>query len=154
MGAALCISLWGRAVLSPKKEWGLSPMGHGHPREGSTSPAGCGRRHSHLDQREALSPVHWRRGPGSKGLFIFPTSRARVAQGPRGLRPALTRAWAWRPLTSPKLTLGHTVASLPLLCWHRAKPLAGPGSRPCSHLQPLGAEVPAGSGTPGSTGQE
>lgn len=56
------------------------------PREGSSSPAGCGRRHSRADERKALAPQ-----PRGQRPEDLPNSWARVVLD---LRPALTHTWA------------------------------------------------------------
>lgn len=115
------------------EEWGLSPMSQ-PPRVGSASLVGCGRRHSRKDELEALSPALAPQPRGQRPTDL-PNSWARVALGPRGLRPALTHTWAPCPLPSPTLTwrrqlLGPTY-------------LLVPGKAPCSRELGCPGALPA-----------
>lgn len=104
------------------------------PRVGSASLVGCGRRHSRKDELEALSPALAPQLRGQRPTDL-PNSWARVALGPRGLRPALTHTCAPCPLPSPALTwrrqlLGPTY-------------LLAPGKAPCSRELGCPGSLPA-----------
>lgn len=95
------------------------------------------------------------RPQGGKGLFIFPTSQARVAQSV--LCPALTGARAPASPLKPQAHVGAQGSLLLLLYEHWVKPLASSGrglwGRPNAPIAAAGRRG-AGSGAPGSTGQE
>lgn len=139
-----------REALVPLRRAGLScpPGGAGFVTDGSRpplggedSPAGRGRRHSHPDQREALSPARWRRGPGGQRLVYLPNKPGEGGTGP----PPCSDA---RPGTaSPRQHQTHVEAHgslLPLLCQRWAQLQAGVPGVP-SLLPP---QVPAGSSAP------
>lgn len=89
VGAAGGTHAPGRALVVPREELGLSPMGHGHP-------AGCGR-------WEAPGSALASRPRGGQRLLYLPSTLGEGGVGPGGLHPAATmhaRAGC-PPLASP-----------------------------------------------------
>lgn len=140
MGAAHCRPVQGRAVLSLGRSGvchdGSQPPLGGEPQPFGVRPAALVPGSAGSAQPSALAS----RPRGGKGLFIFPTSQARVAQS--GLRPALTGARAPASPRKPQAHVGAHGSLLLLLYEHWVKPLA-----------PIAAAGRRGAGS-GSTGQE